>query len=90
VRRYPWSQLLIARAIENQAYVIGVNRVGMDGAGHHYAGDSVVLDPKGMPLLQLNTAQEEAGTATLDQAAQAEFREKFPAHLDADAFDLRL
>jgi predicted amidohydrolase len=39
VRRYPWSQLLIARAIENQCYVVGVNRVGQDGNGHLYSGD---------------------------------------------------
>lgn len=89
-RRYPWSQLLIARAIENQAYVIGVNRVGMDGNGHHYTGDSVALDPKGQPIAQLTASAEEERNVVLDAATQQEFRAKFPAHLDADAFDLRL
>lgn len=90
VRRYPWSQLLIARAIENQAYVIGVNRVGMDGAGLHYSGDSVAIDPKGAPLLHLEAGNEGIATVTLDRAAQEEFRRKFPAGLDADAFGIVL
>ncbi|HEX2616411.1 MAG TPA: amidohydrolase [Flavobacteriales bacterium] len=89
VRRYPWSQLLIARAIENQSYVAGLNRVGMDGAGHHYSGDSVVLDPKGMPLLKATPSTEEACTAVLSHQELLDFRAKFPAHLDADAFELR-
>ncbi|MFT3884589.1 MAG: amidohydrolase [Flavobacteriales bacterium] len=88
-RRYPWSQLLIARAIENQAYVIGVNRVGMDGAGHHYSGDSIALDPKGMAMAQLTAAQEEVRTVVLDHQALLDFRAKFPVRLEADAFDLR-
>ncbi|MBS1581029.1 MAG: amidohydrolase [Bacteroidetes bacterium] len=90
VRRYPWSQLLIARAIENQAYVVGVNRVGMDGAGLHYTGDSVVLDPKGQPVRALDAGKEEVATVRLDRAMQEEFRAKFPAGLDADDFRLVL
>lgn len=88
VRRYPWSQLLIARAIENQAYVVGVNRVGMDGAGLHYTGDSIVLDPKGLPVRALDAGREEVVTVRLDRAMQEEFRAKFPAGLDADDFRL--
>ena len=49
-RRHAWSSLLIARAIENQSYVIGVNRVGEDGNGINYSGDSVILDYLGQPL----------------------------------------
>jgi omega-amidase len=84
-----WRQLLRARAIENQAYVIGVNRVGVDGNGVPYSGDSAAINFLGQPL-------HEAGDAPgvihveLDTAPLAAFREKFPAHLDADRFTLEL
>ena len=82
-----WRQLLRARAIENQAYVVGVNRTGTDGAGVSYPGDSVAVDFLGRTLSDLGEA---AGVATvaLDSAALAAFRERFPAHLDADRFTL--
>jgi omega-amidase len=86
-RRYAWQTLLRARAIENLAYCIGVNRVGTDGNGLHYAGDSVVLDFLGQPLLELGAA-ELVATATLDPAALDAHRERFPAWMDADAFEL--
>jgi omega-amidase len=89
-RRFPWSQLLIARAIENQAYVLGVNRVGMDGKGHHYAGDSVVLDPRGQTITSCEPGKEALLSATLDHAAQDEFRKQFPVGKDADEFVLKL
>ena len=53
-RRYAWMTLLRARAIENQAFVVGVNRVGDDGNGIAHVGDSVVLDFTGQPLIELN------------------------------------
>ena len=82
-----WRWLLRARAIENQSYVVGVNRTGSDGAGVSYAGDSVAIDFLGRTLCDLGA---EAGIATviLDRAALAAFRERFPAHLDADRFTL--
>jgi predicted amidohydrolase len=52
VRRHHWSSLLVARAIEDQAYVVGVNRVGQDGNGTHHAGGSVVVDPLGHELVR--------------------------------------
>ncbi len=86
-RRYAWSTLLRARAIENQAFCVGVNRVGADGEGVAHAGDSVALDYTGVPLVEL--ADEPAvATATLDIAALRAWRDKFPAQLDADAFSL--
>jgi omega-amidase len=87
VRRYPWQTLLRARAIENQAYCIGVNRFGADGLGYEHSGDSVALDFMGQPLL---VAPEQAwqGSITLSHAALQKFRQKFPAHLDADGFHL--
>ena len=86
-RSYAWSQLLKARAIENQAFVVGVNRVGTDGVGVPHSGDSVAHDFLGMPLASLG-ATAEVTTVTLDGAALRAFRERFPAQLDADAFTL--
>lgn len=88
-RRHAWSSLLVARAIENQAFVLGVNRVGQDGNDIHYSGDSVVVDFQGQLLASL--AKGEAGvlTATLDGRALAQYRQAFPAHLDADVFCLK-
>ena len=86
-RRYAWQTLLRARAIENLSYCIGVNRVGTDGNNLHYAGDSVALDFLGQPLVELG-AQEQVVTVTLDPAALAAHRERFPAWMDADAFEL--
>jgi omega-amidase len=87
-RRYAWQILLKARAIENLSYCIGVNRVGADGGGVEHTGDSVALDFMGQPML---TASEQAfiETVTLSRAALDEHRTRFPAHLDADNFDLR-
>ncbi|MBP6382093.1 MAG: amidohydrolase [Pseudomonadales bacterium] len=86
-RREHWRALLVARAIENQAWVIGVNRTGVDGEGIEYAGDSLVIDPWGRLALDAGSA---AGVHRVTLAAQtlAQCREKFPAHLDADAFRL--
>ena len=64
-----------------------MNRVGSDGNGLSYAGDSVVLDFLGQPLVELGAA-ELVATATLDADALAAHRERFPAWMDADAFEL--
>ena len=87
-RKSAWRSLLPARAIENLCYSIGVNRIGTDGTGKPYAGDSVVCDYLGRTLV--DCADEEAVlTTTLDGAALLRYRQKFPAHLDADAFALK-
>ncbi len=86
-RRFVWSQLLIARAIENQSYVIGVNRVGMDGKGHHYSGASVVIDPRGDA--EEIAAGEGLLHSLLHREAMDDFRAKFPVGKDADDFELR-
>jgi omega-amidase len=86
-RAYAWQQLLRARAIENQAYVVGVNRVGPDGAGVAYAGGSAALDYLGQPLAEMGAAPELV-TVALDVEGLRASREKFPAHLDADRFTL--
>lgn len=89
-RRSPWSQLLIARAIENQVYVVGVNRVGMDGKGIHYSGDSVIIDPRGSLIAGVAPSTEGLRTAPLDKGALDDFRTKFPVAREADDFELRL
>ncbi len=87
-RSYAWRQLLVARAIENQAYVIGVNRIGADGAGIAHQGESRVCDYLGEPIVDL-AEQPAVATVTLDAEALRAFRERFPAHLDADRFTLQ-
>lgn len=87
-RRHAWSSLLVARAIENQALVLAVNRVGQDGNDIHYSGDSVVLDYQGQLLASLTKGEAGVLTATLDGGALAQYRQAFPAHLDADRFSL--
>lgn len=86
-RAYPWKTLLRARAIENLSYVIGVNRVGSDGNGLHYSGDSAVVDFLGHPLLEAGDA-EVAHTATLQAGELLAHRARFPALRDADGFSL--
>lgn len=88
-RREPWRTLLRARAIENLSYCVGVNRVGTDGNGHNYSGDSAVLDFLGAPLAELG-AQEQVVAVALDPAALVAHRERFPAWMDADDFQLTL
>ena len=87
-RAHAWRTLLRARAIENLSYCIGVNRVGSDGNKLPYSGDSAVLDYLGQTMADLG-AQEQVVTVALDQAALGAFREKFPAWMDADAFELK-
>ncbi len=86
-RRAAWSTLLRARAIENLSYCIGLNRVGTDGNGLTYSGDSAVLDYLGQPLVELG-AQEQVVSVALDAATLAAHRERFPAWMDADEFSL--
>lgn len=87
-RNYPWKTLLRARAIENLCFVVGVNRIGIDGNGLHYSGDSAAIDFLGHPLTE--AADEEVVSTMLLQAAPLlQHRERFPAMLDADAFDLK-
>ncbi|MFO1454283.1 MAG: amidohydrolase [Lysobacterales bacterium] len=87
VRSYPWKTLLRARAIENLSYVVGVNRVGTDGNGLHYSGDSAVIDFLGHPLSEAVDA-EVVSTMLLQAAPLLEHRARFPALCDADGFGL--
>ena len=78
-----WSALLVARAIENQCYVAGVNRVGNDPACQ-YCGGSVVIDPYGKTIAACTANLECEATATIDIEALEAFRAKFPVLNDAD------
>ena len=78
-----WSSLLVARAIENQCYVVGVNRVGEDPSCQ-YCGGSVVIDPYGKHIASCEDGREMEASAEIDMEALRAFREKFPVLLDAD------
>ena len=82
-----WHTLLAARAIENQAYVVGVNRVGSDPAAK-YNGGSVLLDYLGKPQAKSQTDSEESIIGKADMKLLNDFRQKFPAQHDADGFNL--
>jgi predicted amidohydrolase len=86
-RAHAWSTLLRARAIENLSYVVGVNRIGKDGNGASYSGDSVALDYLGQPLSS-EGGGDRVETAVLDLESLQSYRASFPAHLDADRFEL--
>jgi predicted amidohydrolase len=86
-RRTAWSALLRARAIENVCYVVGVNRIGKDGNGASYTGDSVALDFLGN-VLGGDRGGDFVETVVFDRESLATFRRDFPVHLDADDFTL--
>ena len=79
-RRLHWQTLLRARAIENQAYVVGVNRVG-EGGGLTYSGDSAIIDPLG-EVLAKGATSETILVADVEAAVVSAVREQFPFHAD--------
>ncbi len=83
-----WDALLPARAIENQAYVCGVNRIGVDGMKLHYPGHSVLLDFKGKPLLEFSENESAIKTTSIPKTELDKFREKYAFWRDADRFSL--
>jgi predicted amidohydrolase len=89
IRSYPWKQLLVARAIENLSYVIGLNRVGLDPNGIYYSGDSMVIDPKGKVIVEGEEGKERALSAGLYMEELSGFRKKFNVGLDWDKFELK-
>ena len=88
VRQYPWDTLLRARAIENQCFVLGVNRVGKDPSCE-YAGGTAAVDPYGATLTACVPGAEQVLVTDLDMSVLDAFRAKFPVLDDADDFDLK-
>jgi predicted amidohydrolase len=84
-RSNAWKTLLQARAIENQAFVFGVNRVGNDGNQIYHSGDTMVVDPMGEVLYQ-NSHNEDIHTITIEKNKLREVREKLPFWKDGDHF----
>ncbi len=87
-RSHAWKTLLCARAIENQCYVIGVNRIGVDGNNISHSGNSLVIDPLGEVLYHM-ADEEDIFTITLQKEWLNEIRNKFPFWKDADDFNFR-
>jgi omega-amidase len=88
VRTHHWQSLLTARAIENLSYVVGVNRVGLDGKEIPYEGRTTVIDPRGEHLYEADN-KEDIHTTTLNAETLKAWRAKFPAYLDADDFEVK-
>lgn len=86
-RSLHWRRLLQARAIENLSYVAGVNRIGVDEKDQDYRGDSAIYGPAGEVLVDAEDG-EGCFTAVLSAERLTQYRESFPAHLDADGFEI--
>lgn len=87
-RAHPWKTLLMARAIENNSYVIGVNRIGNDGNFIYHSGESAIIDFKGEHIKSGIFAKEDILYASLSWNELAAFRSAFPAGMDADKFSV--
>lgn len=87
-RSHAWKTLLCARAIENQCYVIGVNRTGTDGNNIYYSGNSLVIDPLGQVLYHMADV-EDVFTISLQKEKLEEVRSKYPFWQDADDFNIQ-
>jgi omega-amidase len=81
-RRHHWHQLLTARAIENQAFVAGVNRTGTDGNDISHSGHTKVIDPYGLILAEAGEEEVKVLTTTLSRKSLEEYRERFPVGAD--------
>jgi omega-amidase len=87
-RKNVWNILLRARAIENQCYVAGSNRIGTDGNGINYSGDSMIIDPRGELIASADSDLEQCLTSDISMDELTDFRRKFPVLNDADNFTL--
>lgn len=87
-RNHPWKTLLMARAMENQAYVVGVNRIGNDGNNIYHSGDSAVINFKGEIISTTKPHEASVETVTLSAKDLIEWRKTFPAWMDADKFQV--
>ncbi|MCX6287816.1 MAG: amidohydrolase [Bacteroidetes bacterium] len=83
-----WRTLLAARAMENQVYCIGVNRIGEDGHGTYHSGDSMALDGKGNILSSIPSGEESVNVVTLSRQDLDIYRESFTIGMDWDRFSI--
>lgn len=88
-RSYAWRSLLVARAIENQAYVVGVNRIGNDGRGTPHSGYSGIIEPKGEWISEEVVNTESIQTIDLPKEDLKQYRKKFTVALDWDQFNIQ-
>lgn len=88
-RSFVWKSLLVARAIENLAFCVGVNRIGEDGHGLPHSGDSAVLDFKGRELVKGPTGEPFMKTIALDYGQLQDFRARFEVGPDWDLFQIQ-
>ena len=85
-----WRLLLRARAIENQSYVLGVNRVGTDGNGYEYSGSSILVDAKGKIIADMKDKEGVLSVRNVSKEDLYDFRKKFDTLKDADKFKVEL
>lgn len=83
-----WKALLIARAIENQAYTVGINRIGTDNHGFKYPGKSLIISPKGEIMYEAKENEQDIHTAIFDYSYLKKLRKNFPVLKDADNFNI--
>jgi len=88
-RNHAWKSLLIARAIENLSYTIGVNRIGIDGTGKNYTGDSAIIDALGHKVAVAEASKEEMITASLSGSDLLKVRKTIPFGFDWDEFRIQ-
>jgi omega-amidase len=89
-RNYAWKSLLIARAIENQCYVIGANRVGSAPDGTKYCGESLIIDPLGKIIASLPHYAEGNLSGEINKSTVERIRKSLPVWKDADEFTINL
>jgi predicted amidohydrolase len=89
MRREAWDTLLRARAMENQAYVIGVNRVGNDGTNTPHSGGTVIYDYSGKLLTAASDHESQVITADIDLKQLANYKCKYPFFMDGDEFEVK-
>jgi predicted amidohydrolase len=87
-RIHSWNSLLVARAIENQCYVAGLNRVGEDGMGIIYSGSSRIIDPKGEVITETHPGVSKVLEGSISAMELGSMREKFQVGLDWDLFSV--
>ena len=88
LRNHAWQTLLLARAIENQAYCLGINRIGKDGKGMDHIGNSAIIDYTGKSLVEKQN-KEAIIKYTFEKKDLLEFRQKYPFFMDADQFEIK-